>query len=634
MALRLFILLVVAAICGSVQAATVSEGTILAQAESKREQAKKQKAVGDRYLKAGKHKAALKAYKQAGEMDASWYEPHEATGNMLFSSKKYLKAVEAFKKAIAIEPRYSTGYYNIAFAYRKSKKYDKAAEYYEMYIKRKASDPDAYYGLAATYEAMGKIKQAIKNYELYAQKETRPSERQYIVKAKNKAEKLRQSLGIAVAPKKEKPTPSATASRPTATGSDSKPATTATVTRPATRPDPEKTKPASTTAVKETAPSATTTRDPGVSKPTNKITALLAKGDKAMQQKSYTSAMKAYFDAVKLDSKNVEALYRLGLVYQATGNVKAAKMKWRTALSIDPRHLKTKEALQAAEGSPKPKTSVAVKSGQRPSVAPTKTTTAATSKTSSPTAKTASTGNQRVKKLMAEGDAHFRKKSFSRAIAKYTHATQLAPSDEEALFKLGMAYAMGGNYKIAIFKWKKVLKLNPNNESAKRNIERAKAKVSGGSAPKKAAAKPEPKPAPKKVVKTQPPKKAVVTPPSKGASFEALMAWARQMKKKGDAKGVLKAVDKALNKKDDAQAFLLRGEALVILKRYSEAKRAFSKAMVQNPNLAAPFYGLGETSRLSGDKDRARYYFKMYVRSKAKDVSPAKIKKAELYLKK
>ena len=102
----------------------------------------------------------------------------------------------------------------------------------------------------------------------------------------------------------------------------------------------------------------------------------------------------------------------------------------------------------------------------------------------------------------------------------------------------------------------------------------------------------------------------------------------------GDAKGVLKAVDKALYKKDDAQAFLLRGEALVILKRYSEAKRAFSKAMVQNPNLAAPFYGLGETSRLSGDMDRARYYFKMYVRSKAKDTSPAKIKKAELYLKK
>ncbi|MBW1810190.1 MAG: tetratricopeptide repeat protein, partial [Deltaproteobacteria bacterium] len=436
MALRLFIVLVVAAISGSVQAATVSEGIILAQAESKREQAKKQKAVGDRYLKAGKHKAALKAYKMAAELDTSWYEPHEATGNMLFSSKKYMEAAEAFKKAIATEPRYSTGYYNIAFAYRKSKKYDKAAEYYEKYIKRKASDPDAYYGLAATYEAMGKLEQAIKNYELYAKKETRPSERQYIVKAKNKAEKLRKSLGIAVAPKKEKPTPS----RPTATVSDSKPGTKPTVTRPATRPEPEKTKPASTTAVKETATSPATTRVATASKPTNKIAALLAKGDKAMQKKSYTSAMKAYFDAVKANPKNVEALYRLGLVYQATGNAKAAKMKWRTALSIDPRHLKSKEALQAYEGSKKPKKSTAepVKPGRRPTVSPTKSTTVSTTKTRTTTAKTVSAGNDRVKKLMQEGDGHFRQKSFSRAIASYTHATQLAPTDEEALFKLGM----------------------------------------------------------------------------------------------------------------------------------------------------------------------------------------------------
>jgi tetratricopeptide (TPR) repeat protein len=110
------------------------------------------------------------------------------------------------------------------------------------------------------------------------------------------------------------------------------------------------------------------------------------------------------------------------------------------------------------------------------------------------------------------------------------------------------------------------------------------------------------------------------------------MAKADEHKRKGNAAGVLAAVDRALSLKQDEQALLLRGEALVVLKRYSEAKYAFAKVMALNPNLASPIYGLGEACRLAGENDRAKYYFKMYVRSKAPDVSASLVKKAEAVL--
>jgi tetratricopeptide (TPR) repeat protein len=180
---------------------------------------------------------------------------------------------------------------------------------------------------------------------------------------------------------------------------------------------------------------------------------------------------------------------------------------------------------------------------------------------------------------------------------------------------------MSGNYKVAVYKWKQVLKINPNNKSALRNIERAEQKYGPGGAGSSAKITSAPSRAGRPVV-------------AKKTDFESLMALARQYKKKGKAKKVLKTVKKALKLKQDAQAFMLKGEALVVLRRYGEAKRAFSRTMVLDPNLAAPFYGLGEACRLSGDKKRAKYYFQMYVKSNASDVRPALVNRAKTFLKK
>ena len=592
---------------------------VVAQAPSKRIQAKEQKSAGDRFMKAGKRKRAEAAYRRACEVDPDWYEAHEALGNLLFASKRYMDAVEAFKKAIKAEPRYATGFYNIAFAYRKARKYAQAAEYYRLYIQRKQDDPDAYYGLAATYEAMGKDREAMEYYLLYSKKETRPSERQYVVKAKNKADKLREALGLVP---KAKPEP-APAPKPAAATKPATATSTATATRPAARPSPT---PAPTPApAPEPKPKPKPAMDTGA-----KIAMLVAEGDKAMKEKSYTRAMKAYFDAVKLDSRHTEALYKLGTVYQATGSTKAAKVKWRNVLAIDPNHRKAKQALARAEKpAPAPKPP---KPPARPTVSPKPAPVAAKPAPPPPrpapkpkpaprvaTAPKKPSKRERVEQLVKQGDAQFKQRSFSRAIASYTHATQLDPRHEEALFKLGVAYAMSGNYKVAVFKWKQVLKINPNNKSALRNIQRAEQKLGGAGSPAKISSAPS---------------RAGRPAVAKKTDFESLMALARQYKKKGKAKKVLRTVNKALKIKQDAQAFMLKGEALVVLRRYGEAKRAFSRTMVLDPNLAAPFYGLGEACRLSGDKKRARYYFQMYVKSNAPDVRPALVGRAKAFLKK
>jgi len=336
-----------------------------------------------------------------------------------------------------------------------------------------------------------------------------------------------------------------------------------------------------------------------------------------MAEKSYTQAMKDYFDAVRLDGNNTEALYKLGLVYQATGNSKAAELKWRKVLRLDPRHAGARQALaklspaqsQAAARQP-PR---AVRPAARPPVAgsaspaATKPTTASTAKSSGTVAATTSapSATERVRQLLSRGDDQFKQKSFARAIDSYTRASKLDPRNEEALFKLGMAYALSGNYQVAIYKWRKVLQINPGNKSARRNIERAQTMLAQRSA-----------------AKTPAPAPTIVT-----------LAEARRLLANGQAGQALRVTRKLLKKKRrDVETLILHGQVLLRLKKYAEAKRTFSRAMIADPNRAEPFFGLGEACRLAGDKDRARYYFRMYLRSRATDIDPRKVKRARSYL--
>ena len=635
-----------------VSSVPLAGANVLVAQASGRDAAKAKKMEGDQLFKAKKAKAAEAAYQAAIKADPDWYKAYEALGNLLFANKRYADAIESFMKAVEVEPRYHTGLYNIAFAYRKSRNYDKAIEYYKKYIGNKPQDPDARYGLAAAYEAAGKKKEAIASYLGYADMEKRPSEKKYVIKARNKADQLRKELD-AEAPAKVAAAPAKTP--------ESKPAA-----------------PKTTAPAKKDTPAVVATSATG----SQQVKEWIGLGDAAMQKGKFTKAMKHYFDAARAEPRNCDAVYKLGLVYEKTGNLRAAELKWRTVLKIDAEHQPSMLALErlksgkkpaavavapAAKPEPKPvvkpEPKPVVKPELKPVVKP--EPTPVVKPEPNPVVKPApkpkalasvklTPDQKKSLSKIEQGDSAFKQKSFAKAISLYTHATQLDPKNEQAMFKLATAYAYAGNLNVAVFKWKQVLRLNPNNASAKRNIERAQAKVSGkvsGKAPAtapasktpapkaKPVAKPTPKPATKPEPKPEPkpaPKPAAVASaakkPPKAGSFEAHMDDAQAAKRKGDAKAVLAATERALKKKKVAAAAILRGEALVVLKRYSDAKKAFSQAMVLDPNLAAPFYGLGEACRLSGEKDRARYYFKMYIRSKARDVKPKLVKKIKTFL--
>jgi Tetratricopeptide repeat. len=92
------------------------------------------------------------------------------------------------------------------------------------------------------------------------------------------------------------------------------------------------------------------------------------------------------------------------------------------------------------------------------------------------------TGSNQVRALINDGDAAFQKKNFYLAITHFLHASQLDPNNEEALYKLGLSYALSKNHQMAVFKWQKVLAINPANEMARRNIAIAEQNLKGGTA--------------------------------------------------------------------------------------------------------------------------------------------------------
>jgi len=118
--------------------------------------------------------------------------------------------------------------------------------------------------------------------------------------------------------------------------------------------------------------------------------------------------------------------------------------------------------------------------------------------------------------FLAEGDALLAQKSFSLAIRPLTEATRLDPGNAEAWFKLGLAYGGSGDYSKAIEMWKKVLEIDPENQIAKHNIEKAEKVLSeAGKAPK-----PEPQPAAGEQAPAPPP--PTPTPPAAPLNYLGL----------------------------------------------------------------------------------------------------------------
>ncbi|MHB1844939.1 MAG: tetratricopeptide repeat protein, partial [Deltaproteobacteria bacterium] len=211
-----------------------------------------------------------------------------------------------------------------------------------------------------------------------------------------------------------------------------------------------------------------------------------------------------------------------------------------------------------------------------------------------------------VDALIAQGDQHLAANDLRGALYAYQDAARQNPSDARAHFKIGLAYAQLGYFPQAIDEWQRVLALDPGNQGAKDNIQKAEAKM--GTAQQQATQA------------TPPP----VTDPLQAAqmakqNYDQAVQLIQQ-RRYADAVTTLTAAIQL--KPDFAVAYVARGSAFVGLGRFQDAVQDYLRGLSLNGNQAAPLFGLGEAYRGMGDRTRAAQYYQACASSSAPDADP------------
>lgn len=158
------------------------------------------KKIGDLFSKEDDPDNARKAYllaeshySEALRINPKDPSAHNNIANVYFAQQKYDEAIGAYNKAIRIKPYDPDYHYNLANTYNKKGMIKQAIEHYEEAIRIDPSYMDAYYNLAHLYEKIGDKNNARRYYQEYINRETRPSEAEWVEKARQKILQLRGS---------------------------------------------------------------------------------------------------------------------------------------------------------------------------------------------------------------------------------------------------------------------------------------------------------------------------------------------------------------------------------------------------------------------------------------------------------
>ncbi|GEM_PF-2102955 len=162
----------------------------------------------------------IQLYRQSIQLDPNYPPAYNDLAVDLLELNRINEAIQELNSALRIKPNYALAHYNLGRAYYKQQNYHGALREYETaarlnpkrasyffniglvqkklnnymesakaYLKCLELDPDyidAYYNLGMVYQAAGNKQSAIYYYRKYIQKETRPSEQEWVEKAKKK----------------------------------------------------------------------------------------------------------------------------------------------------------------------------------------------------------------------------------------------------------------------------------------------------------------------------------------------------------------------------------------------------------------------------------------------------------------
>lgn len=214
---------------------------------------------------------------------------------------------------------------------------------------------------------------------------------------------------------------------------------------------------------------------------------------------------------------------------------------------------------------------------------------------------------------MTAGDRALSAKNHRDALFLYQDALAADPRSPDALYRIGLAFAMLGYLPEAVDRWERVAGAPSAPEAlrqqARSNLERAQrqgAQVSMPTAPAPTPAAPAPAPS------------AAAT-----AESVARAAYDRAVKLYGQGQfdGAAAQFTAALDAKPDlAYALVGRANARTALGKLDEAAADLERAIQLAPRSAAPLYSLGVVYERMGKGDRAADAYRRYATSTAPDV--------------
>lgn len=320
------------------------------------------------------------------------------------------------------------------------------------------------------------------------------------------------------------------------------------------------------------------------------------------------TAAQAYERYTQLEPGDADGYYGLGESYRQLGQKPQAIAAYQAYIAREHRKgeqvwvRKASEHLKALGADPLPASTAHAEAEAAQALAAAGPSDAGVARTANP---------DLAASRIRDGDALMKERRYREAAFAFMDASHADPGHVEALFKLGNALAVLGYCGQAVAQWERASALTQDaaiRQSAKENIDRARAKVAQLGASPQAAG----------------------LAPGSGPVADTTRAQARRAYEQGvqriaskDFNGAVSSLTQAIQQEPMlAVAYVARGSANIGLRRYAEAAVDYQYALELEPGSASPLYGLAESFRAMGRTLDARDLYERYAASSAADARP------------
>jgi len=146
---------------------------------------------GQKLATAGRSAAAIDHLVRAIDEDPDYLPAYEAAVKLWLPGEEWGPIIQHLARVTLRHPRYAFGWYTLAFAYRRTGRHDLAVLCYRQYIELRPDEADPYFGLAMSLMSQNRGEEAAAALEGYLARERRPSQREFVARARRELARLR-----------------------------------------------------------------------------------------------------------------------------------------------------------------------------------------------------------------------------------------------------------------------------------------------------------------------------------------------------------------------------------------------------------------------------------------------------------